>query len=296
MEWQQFEYFQVVARLEHMTKAAEELSISQPALSRSISRLEEEVGVSLFDRQGRSIQLNHYGKLFLHHVERMMKEFEEAIHELHDLNDPEKGIISLGFLHTLGTSIVPDLISAFRQTHPNIRFHLIQNYTHSQLKQLINSELDLCLLAYTETESPIQWIKLWTDELFLIVPIDHPLAMKKSIRLADVGDENFILMKKGFALRNTSERLFRKVGIAPQVLFEGDEVATVAGFVGAGLGISILPDGEEINPSKMVKIHIKDIVCERTIGMAWLENRYYPPAVKEFQQFILNYFNIKREL
>lgn len=290
MEWHQLEYFQVVAKLEHMTRAAEELSISQSALSRSISRLEEEVGVPLFNRQGRSIQLNRYGTIFLQRVDRIINEFHEALHELHDLNNPEKGVISLGFLHTLGTSIVPDLISAFRQLHPNISFQLTQNYTHSQLKQLKNSELDLCLLAYTDVEPPIEWTKLWTDELFLIVPIKHPLATRKSVKLADMGNETFILMKKGFALRNTSERLFRKVGIAPQIKFEGDEVATVAGFVGAGLGISLLPEGEEINPLKIAKLHVEDVVCERTIGMAWVENRYYPPAVKEFHQYILDYY------
>lgn len=293
MEWQQLEYFQVVAKLEHMTKAAEELSISQSALSRSISKLEEILGVPLFDRQGRSIQLNRYGKLFLHRVNNMMNEFDEAVHEIQDLNDPEKGAVSLGFLHTLGTSIVPDLIRAYRQQHPNVNFTLTQNYTHSQLTQLKNSELDLCLLAYTEIDAPIQWTKLWSDELFLIVPLDHPLAEHDTVRLADVGRETFILMKKGFALRNTAERLFRKVGIDPTIKFEGDEVGTVAGFVGAGLGISLLPDGEEINETKMAKLRVTDIVCERTIGLAWIENRYHPPAVKEFYQFILNYFRNK---
>lgn len=292
MEWHQLEYFQVVAKLEHMTKAAEELSISQSALSRSISKLEEMIGVPLFDRQGRSIQLNIYGQLFLQRVENIMKEFNEAIHEIQDLNDPEKGAISLGFLHTLGTAIVPDLIRAFRQQYPHVNFKLTQNYTHSQLKQLKNGELDLCLLAYADVEPPIQWMRLWSDELFLIVPIDHPLASQKSVKLADLGHETFILMKKGFALRNTAERLFRKVGISPQIKFEGDEVGTVAGFVGAGLGISLLPDGEEINLQKMAKLHVEDVVCERTIGLAWIENRYYPPAVKGFKQFIFSHFNI----
>ncbi len=107
MEWQQLEYFVTVAKLEHMTRAAEALAISQPALSRSISKLEEELGVPLFDRQGRSIMLNRYGELFLYRVQRMRKEYEKAVLELQELNNPELGDVSLGFLHTLGTSIVP---------------------------------------------------------------------------------------------------------------------------------------------------------------------------------------------
>ncbi|MGG2108818.1 LysR family transcriptional regulator, partial [Lysinibacillus pakistanensis] len=169
MEWQQLEYFVTVAKLEHMTRAAEALAISQPALSRSISKLEEELGVPLFDRQGRSIMLNRYGELFLYRVQRMRKEYEKAVLELQELNNPELGDVSLGFLHTLGTSIVPDLIRAFRQQHPQIRFHFTQNYSHSQLKQLLAGELDLCLLAAIDTEPPVCWRELWRDELFIMV-------------------------------------------------------------------------------------------------------------------------------
>ena len=99
-------------------------------------------------------------------------------------------------LHTLGTSIVPDLIRAFRQKHPHIRFHFTQNYSHSQLKQLLAGELDLCLLAAIDTEPPVCWKELWRDELFIMVPIDHPLAHRKSIKMKELEHESFVLMKK----------------------------------------------------------------------------------------------------
>lgn len=253
MEWQQLEYFVTVAKLEHMTRAAEALAISQPALSRSISKLEEELGVPLFDRQGRSIMLNRYGELFLYRVQRMRKEYEKAVLELQELNNPELGDVSLGFLHTLGTSIVPDLIRAFRQKHPHIRFHFTQNYSHSQLKQLLAGELDLCLLAAIDTEPPVCWKELWRDELFIMVPIDHPLAHRKSIKMKELEHESFVLMKKGYALRRSADRLLNAAGIKPKISYEGDEVSTIAGFVGAGLGVSLLPDDEDLNPKKLLK-------------------------------------------
>lgn len=290
MEWQQLEYFVAVAKMEHMTRAAEKLAISQPALSRSISKLEDELGVPLFDRQGRSIMLNRYGELFLYRVQRMRKEYEKAVLELQQLNNPELGDVSLGFLHTLGTSIVPDLIRAFRQQHPQIRFHFTQNYSHSQLKQLLAGELDLCLLSAIDTEPPVCWKELWRDELYIMVPIDHHLANRTSIKMKELEDENFVLMKKGYTLRKTANKLLATAGINPKITFEGDEVATVAGFVGAGLGVSLLPDDEDLNPNKIVKIHVEDMVCERIIGMAWIENRYLPPAAQKFQQFILDFY------
>ncbi|MEG0260860.1 MAG: LysR family transcriptional regulator [Lysinibacillus sp.] len=294
MEWQQLEYFVVVAKLQHMTKSADILSISQPALSRSIAKLEEELGVPLFDRQGRSIMLNRYGELFLLRVHRMRKEYEKAVHELQELNNPEFGEVSLGFLHTLGTNIVPDLIRGFRKNFPQVRFQLTQNYSRPQLKQLLAGELDLCLLAAVETEAPVCWKELWRDELFIMVPIDHHLANRTSIKMQELANEPFVLMKKGYTLRKTSDRLLGAAGINPQITFEGDEVATVAGFVGAGLGVSLLPDDGDLNPQKIVKIRVEDMVCERTMGMAWVENRYLSPSSLQFKQFVLDYFENKK--
>lgn len=290
MEWQQLEYFEVLAKIQHMTKAAEQLSISQPALSRSIARLEDELGVPLFERQGRSISLNRYGEIFLKRVHNIMREYQNGLHEIQELVDPNHGEISLGFLHTLGTNIVPDLIMHFRKQHHDIHFKLKQNHTHLQLKQLQSGELDLCLLADMEVEKPIQWTELWREEMFAIVPTWHPFASRDSITLKELTNDSFILLKKGYALRIQLDSIFKKAHFTPTITFEGDEVATVAGFVAAGLGVSILPDGEEINVKRIAKIHISDFKLERVIGMAWTEGRYLSPATKQFQQFILDYF------
>lgn len=291
MEWQRLEYFQTMAKVQHMTRAAEMLSISQPALSRSIAGLEEEIGVPLFDRQGRSIVLNRYGHMFLQRVNRIIKEMNDGLEDIQQLINPEKGEVSLGFLHTLGTSTVPNIIRAFHKQFPHITFQFKQNHTHTQLQQLKTGELDLCLLASMEEENQIEWTELWRDELYIIIQNNHPLASHKSISLNDIAGESFISMKKGYALRKTTDEIFENLSLTPNVSFEGDEVATVAGFVAAGLGYSILPDGGEIHSNKIAKLHINDVKCERIIGMAVVENRYLSPAAKQFQQFVLDYFS-----
>ncbi|MFF2752836.1 LysR family transcriptional regulator [Psychrobacillus sp. NPDC058041] len=291
MEWQRLEYFQTMAKVQHMTRAAEILSISQPALSRSIAGLEEEIGVPLFDRQGRSIVLNRYGQMFLLRVNRIIKEMNDGLEDIQQLINPEQGEVSLGFLHTLGTSTVPNIIRAFHKQFPHITFQFKQNHTHTQLQQLKSGELDLCLLASMEDENQIEWTELWRDELYIIIQNNHPLANQKSISLKEIANESFISMKKGYALRKTTDEIFENLGLTPNVAFEGDEVATVAGFVAAGLGFSILPDGGEIHSNKIAKLHINDAKCERTIGMAVVKNRYLSPAAKQFQQFVLDYFS-----
>ncbi|TQR13321.1 LysR family transcriptional regulator [Psychrobacillus soli] len=294
MEWQRLEYFQTLAKVQHMTRAAELLSISQPALSRSIASLEEEIGVPLFDRQGRSIILNRYGMMFLERVNRIMNEMNDGLNDIQQLIAPEHGEISLGFLHTLGISTVPNIIRAFHDQYPHITFQFKQNHTHTLLQELKSGELDLCLVASIAYEKPIIWTELWRDELFVIVPINHPLAHRQSISLTEIGQESFISMKKGYALRKTTDSIFSESNLLPNIAFEGDEVATVAGFVSAGLGFSILPDGEEINPNKIAKLRMEDRTCERIIGIARVENRYLSPAAVNFQQFILDYFLEKK--
>ncbi|TGA95978.1 LysR family transcriptional regulator [Sporolactobacillus shoreae] len=286
MEWQQIEYFQKVAQLQHMTKAAEALAISQPALSRSIARLEEELGVSLFERQGRSIILNQYGKLFLKHADRILKEVEITKKEIQSLLDPEYGVVSLGFLHTLGVSIIPDILSGFQGLHPNTKIKLYQNNNISLLKQLESGEIDLCLVHHPLGDPHIEWEKLWDEELFLMVPINHPLAAKESVTLDEIRNEPIISMKPGYELRKIADKLCRKVNITPNITFEGEEVTTLAGLVASGLGVALLPDQKDIDEEKVKKVHVKWPSCKRQIGLAWYSERYLSPAVRRFMKFI----------
>jgi DNA-binding transcriptional LysR family regulator len=290
LEWQQLEYFQTVARVQHMTQAAEILSISQPALSRSIAKLEDELGVPLFERQGRSIILNHYGQLFLKRVNRILKEFQEGKQELKALLDPGYGEVSLGFLHTLGPETIPNLIGSFRSTYPKVTFLLNQNNSSSLIKQMELGEFDLCLITPPDTKLEIQWVKLWSEELFVIVPVGHPLENRESIVLDEIADELFISVKKRNALRQITDQLFQEAEINPKIVFEGEELHTIAGLVASGFGVSLIPNIKDLDPSKIAKIRVRWPKCERSIGIAWVEGRYLSPSVKQFKEFVINYF------
>jgi len=290
MEWEQLEYFQTLAREQHVTRAAQILSITQPALSRSIARLESQIGTPLFDRQGRTIKLNKYGELLLKRVDIILKEFEEGKNEIQSLLDPDKGEISLGFLHTLGTAIVPKIIGAFKDKYPQVRFHLKQNHSNWLLDNLQSGDLDLCLLSSFPLESNLAWTPLWQEELYLFFPKNHPLANQESITLEEVAEEPFILMEEGYALRVTIDSIFDQVGIQPNIMFEGEEVTTIAGFVGAGMGISILPDVKSLDQMKIAKVRISSPKCERTIGIASMEGKFLSPIAEKFMQHIVDHF------
>ncbi|MCP1308884.1 LysR family transcriptional regulator [Paenibacillus tyrfis] len=289
MEWQQLEYFHTVARLQHMTLAAQTLCITQPALSRSIARLEKELGVPLFERNGRAIVLNRYGRLFLNRVNRIMNEYQEGKRELEDLIHPEHGEVSLGFLHTLGVHSIPDVIRSFRSAYPQIHFQLHQNSTQFLLDQLSAGGIDLCMAAPQETKH-MQWASLWNEELFVIVPKDHPLAASESVLLEDIRSEPLISFKKGYGLRKITDKLFEQAGIGPDIRFEGDEVHTIAGLVAAGLGVAVIPDTKGIERANLSFLRVRWPECRRVIGIGWIEGRYLSPAAERFRDFVIDYF------
>ncbi|KAB2487331.1 LysR family transcriptional regulator [Priestia endophytica] len=291
MEWEQLEYFQTLARIQHVTKAAEILSITQPALSRSIVRLENHLGVPLFDRQKRSIKLNKYGEIFLKRVDSIMKEYQEGKEEIQSLLEPDQGEISLGFLHTLGTTIVPSLIAGFKRKYPKVHFQLHQNHSNWLQEKLKSGELDLCLLASFPIEPPMNWTPLWNDELFLFLPKRHRLATRERVTIEDIAEEPFILMRAGYALRVTIDQIFEQANIRPNIVFEGEEAATIAGFVAAGLGVSILPNLKGLDQTNLTKVRIVSPSFQRTVGLSWVEGKYLSPVAESFKQYIINHFD-----
>lgn len=295
MEWQQLEYFQTVAKLQHMTMAAETLKITQPALSRAISRLEGEMGVPLFDRQGRSIVLNRYGRSFLNHVNNILFEYEEAKREIQDTIDPDKGEISLGFLHTLGASYIPDLINGFVKKSPGISFQLHQNSTNVILNQLMAGEIDLCMLSLNEKIPQVEWNYLWSEELVIIVPSGHHLVKNKYIALEQIANEPLVSFKEGYSIRKTIDDLLKKAGITPRITFEGEEVHTIIGLVAAGLGVAFIPNTKGINRKGIALLHVKSDECKRDIGIAMVKGRYISPAASKFRQYVLDKYNKKNK-
>lgn len=168
MDWHQINYFQTVAQVQHITRAADLLSISQPALSRSILKLEDELGVQLFDRKGRNIYLNRYGRMFLNRVEQSIKQIEIGKQEIWDEIHPDNGTISLSFLPSLGINVVPNIISTFQKTYPNVKFQLTQISNQQIIEQLKSRNVDLALTSLLHDDKDVFCQLLLTEELYCI--------------------------------------------------------------------------------------------------------------------------------
>lgn len=293
MDFNSLQYFILVAKYENMSQAAQRLHITQPALSKSISLLEESLGVALFDRNGRSIKLNRYGKFFFERAEYIVKEFERAKEDLTNLVSPGQGEVSIGFMHTLGLEVIPSLMTDVKKVYPQMKFQLTQSNSSSILKKLEVGELDVCLISSVDTNQDIVWEKLWEEEIFLIVPENHRLANEQRVSIKDFAHDPFICIKKGNSLRKSVDNLYKREGFQLNVAFEGEEVHTVAGLVESGLGVSLIPYIKGLEQYKLKIIRVEARGCKREIGLAFMKSRFKSSATKMFVEYIRNYFKQK---
>lgn len=291
MDWNQFEYFKIVAQTGHVTQSAKILNISQSALSRSISKLEEELGFYLFDRSSKNIMLNQNGQIFLTHVERALQEITVGKKIIQDSLNPDIGNVSLGFLRSLGSNIIPTLLGKFGKEYPQIHFKLYENSTSFLLEKLSSGEFDLCLCPPLVPKGSLEWSFLFTEELFIAVSRNHRLASQSQIQLQEIANEPLITLKESYGLRKLVDKFFDDIGIKPLITFEGEEIMTLAGLVEADLGVSLIPHIAGLDQLNIVLLPVSAPKCFRSIGIAWNKKRYLSHPAKKFKNFVDGYFS-----
>jgi DNA-binding transcriptional LysR family regulator len=286
LDWNHLEFFRVTGRLQHVTRAAEKLGMSQPALSRALAQLERTLGVPVFERAGRSIRLTRHGETFLRHIERAHAEIEEARLELADLAESHQGTLALGFLRTLGADYAPNLVQRFSSRFPGVRFTFIQNNSDMLTECLLKGEADLVLTAVPTVHPKLSWSQTAYQNLVLIVPQDHPLARQRSASLRDVANEKFVSFKPAHAMRRLTDDLCREAGFTPQFSFEGDDSSSVPGFVAAGFGVAVVPPEAGRLPG-VASLEIASPEARRAIGIAWVTDRFLSASARDFRTFAI---------
>ncbi|MHA6483666.1 LysR family transcriptional regulator [Paenibacillus sp. strain BS8-2] len=293
MELRQLYYFVKVAKKEHVTQAAEELHVAQSAVSRQIHQLEEELGVKLFVQKGRNLQLTPVGQLLLKRAEVILTDLERAVIEIHEFMDPEKGEIRLGFPHSLGISLIPQVVASFRKLHPNVKFRFKQGMFPSLIRDLVKGEIDLAFISpFPKEHEQVCGEVLLTEELYAILPPGHALSERTSIELCELKDETFVLFSEGYSLRPIVIEACQEAGFSPKIGFEGEETDTIRGLVAAGMGVSLLPEMalNYSGPLQPAKVRISEPSVTRTIGLIHRSNDKLPLVAKVFHSFLLRYF------
>ena len=289
MELTQLRYFQVAARHEHITHAADELNISQPALSTMISRLEHELGVPLFNRSGRSIVLNQNGQIFLSRVNRILMEVDDAQRELQDMAREVDTTISIAasspqFLQGMQT---------FIRQNPTFKWQQRVAENREIVSMLQCGQIDLAVTSpgiYGETfESTL----LLRDTFKLAVHKDHPLARRTSVRLADVADERFIVLLKGQPFRTQTDLIFSDLGITPHYTMECDHLLRRE-LINANAGISIASHSASFRHlfnDEIRFLDLEDVHRTRDIVLVRQKDRYLSRAARKFASYLKEKFS-----
>lgn len=288
MNLQQLEYFKVISQTKNFTTASNILSITQPALSKAISKLEEELDVQLFERQGRNIKITKYGEVFLKYAESALNDIEKGIGKIQDMKTNNDNIISIASTYCIGATFIPFLISNFINSHIQTRFNFNNQSTEEILKDLKYQRIDLGFFDSIENidkYSEIETILVKKEDYVLIVPKNHYLANREEVELKELKDEYFIAYND----RNNEKKISYSelIGYTPKIAVEPTEATMLSSLVAAGAGIAIILNTPMINTNKLSIIKIKDDIGRKNIYMGWNSNVYPSKTIEEFKKYVI---------
>ncbi|PPF72838.1 LysR family transcriptional regulator [Rathayibacter sp. AY1G1] len=244
VDLEQLTGFVEVARLGSFTRAAEELHLAQPSLSRRIAALEQDLGSELFHRARSGSTLTPAGELLLPLARRMLADAGSVRRELAELAGLERGRVRFGATPTLCISLVAEVLHAFHSAHPAVELHLAEDGSRSLFDRLARGELDLALVTTSTAAAPGAFTvtPLLVEELVVVSSAaEPPLAATGALDLAAVARLPQIVFNSSYDLRRTTDAAFAAAGLEPDVVLEGAEMDAVLRFAERGLGVAVVP-------------------------------------------------------
>ncbi len=282
-----------VVRLGSFTKAAEELSMTQPAVSAQMARLEHRLRTKLVDRIGRSIHLTEAGRVlysYAEHVERLRSLLDEAEQAVSELELELGGKLSIGASTTIAIYMLPPLLADFRRIHPRVEFALAADTSRGIMAELVNNQYDFGLLEGPVDAPGVDFEHFWRDELHLVVARGHPWARRAytGVEIEDLAREPFISHRQGSGVQTAIQREVTRHGmqIVPSMVIDNIEV--VKKSVEAGLGVSILSRlvlQREIEAGSLVVVPVRGASFTRDFRIAILRGKYLSRTVRAFLSF-----------
>ena len=241
MELAQLKYFVTIAETLSFTKAAELAFVSQPALSYQIKRLEEELGVRLFERHGRTITLTVDGQVFLPMAQAVLSRANEAMRIMRDQAGGEAGEVSLGAVPSVAAYLVPNTLASFHQVFPRVRVILVEDGDVQLQHGVSTGTLDFAILSSPGSPQSLDAVSLGSEDMLAVTWPTHRLAGQVVVDLAEFRNDDFVLPAPQFYLTTQIVQTCRQAGFEPNVAYSTASMHTLKNLVRAGLGVSILP-------------------------------------------------------
>ena len=288
MTLNQLQYFYQAAKTQHFNHAADNLSISQPSLSRAIASLENELGVILFERMGRNVSLTKAGQVFLEQTEKILDDIAVAERKMHQLA-ASGGEISIAYVFPLSMHFIPGAAHAFMELKENkgITFNFAQGLSAENIDGLKNGKYDIIFGTRDPSEMSIRFVPVMRQKLVVIMPAGHELAERPYIDADAFNHYPVLTYDRTSGLGKQTHTFFRRYNLHPNIICESPDENGIASLVREGFGIALVAG---INYSCIDKICIRPLAPEyefyHTVYMGYLAGKYQIPAVSRFITFI----------
>src|SRR6266545_5539094 len=227
MEIHQLRYFCAAAHHGTFTRAALAQRVAQPSLSQQIRKLEDELGGRLFDRMSKCVRLTAFGKAFLPKAEQILRDLGDAKAEILEMAGKEKGELVIGVIPTITPYFLPRVLASFSREHSSIVVKVVEDITPSLLDRLQAGTIDMAIVALPVPGEKIRCVELFREAMYAVLPEKHPHAHRSTIKLNELEDEPFLLLKEGHCFRETTIAACRKATVKPNVVFESGQFATI---------------------------------------------------------------------
>lgn len=281
-------YFVALADIQHYGQAADRLCITQPSLSHAISQLESELGVLLFHRKRRGIELSKEGQLFLDAVTQSLDILDSSVSTLQRAAQGE-GIIQLGFLRILGLSFIPEVVADYLDLRPEkqISFQFSTALSRPLINELKEGHHDIIFCTKLAGEDSVNFVPVARQDVVLIVPLSHPLAAFDSVELSQTLPYSHVYFSHKSGVRTIIDGLFHQIDAHPNIAYELDEDQVIAGMVAQGFGIAVVPYIADLARLNLKVVQIHQPVWNRDFYMAALKNRKLSPVAQDFWDYVV---------
>ncbi|MBO0850778.1 MAG: LysR family transcriptional regulator [Pseudonocardia sp.] len=290
MQLHQLRYAVAIAREGSFTRAAETLYLAQPSLSVQIRKLEQELGVRLFDRHGRRASLTRAGETFLVQAERVLAEVDLLHERMEEIRDMRRGRLALGVLPSVGTRLLPDVLSAFQRRYPGVEVMMLEQDLDASAefqRRVYQGELDLAVVRMPVTQAGLLAQTLIREPMVVLLPPGHRFAGRSGLCLAELGDEPFVALRSGSGLRVMMNEMCERAGFTPEVSVETGQLSMIWSMVQAGMGVAMVPRlAAGKHPSVAV---VSDEFACRELGVVHRAAELLGPPAAAFLELLLRF-------
>ena len=286
MELRHLRYFVAIGEEQHYGRAAHRLRIAQPALSRQIQNLEEEIGFKLFDRLARGVKISAAGKLFLEDARRILQQVDEATKRARRVASGQSGTLRVGFVESISWhGVVPDSFRRFRERQPDAELQLKPLSSLQQIEAVQSGQLDAgFVFTIANTDGALAQLEVAVLNLMLAVPKRHPLTKLKNLRLRDVNDAPFIWFPRRESpayYDRLMHECFRGGLKSPHIVQEGVNEATILSLVSCGLGVAFVSSATRWRcPESVALLPVADLKLPLPFALIWRKDNASPLLVK----------------